>query len=288
MPSLFFAVLSEAKPWIQKTNAKPLHHSGKFRIYQNESMYIVVTGTGKVSMALAVSEFAHLLSKEDRNHMKVWNIGIAGSKNPNSKIGDFFWIHKITDYCSKKDYYPERILTSNIKFETSLTTFDRPIAKVKNSNQFLELSEKELHSISLVDMEASGFFEATSLYFPLENISIGKVISDHLDGNFCKQETVETLIQIHLDTLYAEWILPLPWSKEDKFETIIWPEIYGKINDLRLTETMRHDLKKSLRFYHLRYPNSQIPLPNLDMITSLKSKTDLKSFIDSWKEKLHV
>ncbi|XDD47071.1 phosphorylase [Leptospira sp. WS39.C2] len=288
MPALFFAILSEAKPWIQKTNAKPISHSGKFRIYQKDSMYITITGPGKIPMALAVSEFAHLFGKEERKKMKVWNLGIAGSHIPNTKIGEYFWIHKIKDYNTGKDYYPERILSSKIQKETILTTFDNPIAKIKNENRFQVLTEQELQSISLVDMEGSAFFEAASLYFPLENIAIGKVISDFLEATFCQQETVQTLIENVLDPLYQEWIEPLPWSTDDLFETKFWPELETKISNLRLTETMKHDLKKSLRFFYLRYPNSNIPLPNLETIPNIKSKQDLKLYIQNWKNQLHV
>ncbi|MGJ4732457.1 phosphorylase [Leptospira levettii] len=288
MPSLFFAVLSEAKPWIQKTNAKPVHHSGKFRIYKKDSMYIIISGIGKMAMALAVSEFAHLLPKEERDHMKVWNLGIVGSNQLNWKVGDFFWIHKVTDYSTGKDYYPERMTKSVFGMETNLTTFDRPIAKIKTDNQFQVLNEKDLESVSLVDMEGVGFFEAASLYFPLENISIGKVISDHLEGNFCKPETVESILANLLEPLFLEWTNPLPWVTEDPFETRIWPEIWKEVKVLRLTETMKHDLKKSLRFYFLRYPNTKIPMPNLEIVPKIKSKTEVKSFVEEWKKQLHV
>lgn len=288
MPSLFFAVLSEAKPWIQKTKAKPVPHSGKFRIYQNESMHIVIAGTGKVAMALAVSEFAHRFTRDERNQMKIWNVGIAGSANPNWDVGEYFWIHKISDHASKKDYYLERIVSSQFTKETNLTTFDRPIAKIKNENPFLVLNDEDLKTISLVDMEGSGFFEAASLYFPLENLAIGKVVSDHLEGSFCQQETVETLMEKVMPNLYEEWIQPIPWITDDGFDRKLWPNILSQISDLRLTETMKHDLKRSLRFFHLRYPNSQIPFPNMEIIPTLKSKTDLKRFIDDWKKNLHV
>ncbi|XDD43303.1 phosphorylase [Leptospira sp. WS60.C2] len=288
MPSLFFAVLPEAKPWIEKTNAKPIQHQGRFRIYQNETESIIISGIGKMAMALAVSEFAQMLSKEERKQMKVWNLGIAGANEPGWKLGEFFWIHKIKDYASKKEFYPERILSSQFSKETHLTTFDRPVAKQETTNNFLKLTIDELADVSLIDMEGSGFFEAASLYFPLENMMIGKVVSDHLEGMFCKQETVESLMGDLVNPLYEEWTKPLPWLEKDLFETKLWPEVLSKLNGLRLTETMKHDLKKSLRFYFLRHPNETLPLPNLDLISTLKSKTDLKSFIESWKRRLHV
>ncbi|GBF42835.1 hypothetical protein LPTSP2_21270 [Leptospira ellinghausenii] len=288
MPSLFFAVLSEAKPWIQKTNAKPVHHSGKFRIYKKDSMYIIISGIGKIAMALAVSEFAHLLPKEERDEMKVWNLGIVGSNQPNWKVGDFFWIHKITDFVTGKDYYPERMTSSVFPMETNLTTFDRPVSKTKTENQFQVFNETDLQSVSLVDMEGSGFFEAASLYFPLENISIGKVISDHLEGNFCKPETVESIVTNVMEPLFFEWTTPLPWVTEDPFETKIWPDIWKEVKELRLTETMKHDLKKSLRFYFLRYPNTKIPMPNLELVPKIKSKSEVKTFVEEWKKQLHV
>ncbi|TGL64925.1 phosphorylase [Leptospira jelokensis] len=288
MPSLFFALLSEAKPWIQKTKVTPLSHSGKFRIYQNESTYIIISGPGKIPMALAVSEFASLLSKETRNQMKIWNLGIAGGNMAKTNVGDFYWIHKIRDFASQKDYYPERIQSSSFKKETNLTTFDRPVSKVQTDNRFQVIQEKELETISLVDMEGSGFFEAASLYFPLENIAIGKQISDFLEGRFCKENQVEEMMGSILDPLFEEWNTPLPWMEEDVMETKIWPDISRRLANLRLTETMKHDLKKSLRFFHLRNPNAPIPPPDMGFPQTIKSKSDLKLFLAGWKEKLHA
>lgn len=288
MSALFFAVLSEAKSWLERSQAKPFSHSGKFRIFKNESHFIIISGTGKLSMALAVSEFAHTLSKEERNQMKIWNLGIAGSNNQEIPLGDFFWIHKITDAASGRDFYPDRIMGSQFKKETNLKTFDKPITKEKKVDRFLSLTEEELDGVSLIDMEGSGFFEAASLYFPLENIAVGKVVSDHLEGKFCQSENVEMMLAKILNPLYEEWISPLPWDRVDPFETNDWPIVETFIQDIRLTETMKHDLKKSVRFFRLRNPDSLLPLPETMLKNNLKSKTDLKQFFDDWRKSLHV
>ncbi|TGL44797.1 phosphorylase [Leptospira perdikensis] len=288
MSALFFAVLSEAKPWLTKLQAKPLAHSGKFRIFQKESHYIIISGTGKLSMALAVSEFSHLLSKEKRNQMKVWNLGIAGANSSELSLGEFFWIHKITDFGSQRDFYPDRILNSQFKKETNLNTFDRPITKERGIDRFLSLTEEELQNINLVDMEGAGFFEAASLYFPLENIALGKVVSDHLEGKFCQTEDIETMMAKVTDDLFEEWISPLPWAHVDEIDSIDWPSVETFIQNLRLTETMRHDLKKSIRYFRLRHPHSQLPFPLESEKINLKTKTDLKNYFDQWREILHV
>ncbi|TGL12469.1 phosphorylase [Leptospira meyeri] len=288
MSALFFAVLSEAKPWITKLQAKPMSHSGKFRIFQKENHYIIISGTGKLSMALAVSEFAHILPKPDRNQMKIWNLGIAGSANSEFSLGDYFWIHKITDAATKRDFYPDRVEKSVFAKETTLTTYDRPITKNKTSDQFLSLSQEELENTQLIDMEGSGFFEATSLYFPLENISLGKLVSDHLEGNFCKAETVEAMMAETMEGLFSEWISPLPWIGIDSIGTFDWPLVESFIQNLRLTETMKHDLKKSIRYFRLRNPNTNLPFPDESLKIHLKSKSDLKEYFEQWRKSLHV
>lgn len=288
MSALFFAVLSEAKPWLELLQAKPLSHPGKFRIFQKESHYIIISGTGKLSMALAVSEFAHSLSKEERKQMKVWNLGIAGAYPSELALGDFFWIHKITDVGSQRDFYPDRILNSKFKNETSLKTFDRPVTKEKVVDRFLSLSKEELVDTSLVDMEGAGFFEAASLYFPLENIALGKLVSDHLEGKFCQIEDVEYMMAKIAKDLFEEWTTPLPWNLVDEVESIDWPKVESFIQNLRLTETMKHDLKKSIRFFRLRNPHSPLPFPEESSKINLKSKTDLKTYFDEWRTSLHV
>lgn len=288
MSALFFAVLSEAKPWLELLQAKPLANSRKFRIFQKDSHSIIISGTGKLSMALAVSEYAHSLSKEERNQIKVWNLGIAGSNNNELLLGDFSWIHKITEATTHKDFYPDRILTSHFTRETNLTTFDRPITKEQNINRFLSLTKEELDGVSLVDMEGSGFFEAASLYFPLENIAVGKVVSDHLEGKFCQSEDVEKMMEKVAETLFEEWTSPLPWARIDPIETRDWPQVENFVQNLRLTETMKHDLKKSIRFFRLRNPSSPIPFPDESAKANLKSKTDLKTYLETWRNSLHV
>lgn len=288
MSALFFAVVSEAKPWLELLQAKPLSHPGKFRIFQKESHYIIISGTGKLSMALAVSEFAHSLSKEERKQMKVWNLGIAGAYPSELALGDFFWIHKITDVGSQRDFYPDRILNSKFKNETSLKTFDRPVTKEKVVDRFLSLSKEELVDTSLVDMEGAGFFEAASLYFPLENIALGKLVSDHLEGKFCQIEDVETMMAKIAKDLFEEWTTPLPWNLVDEVESIDWPKVESFIQNIRLTETMKHDLKKSIRFFRLRNPQAPLPFPEESSKINLKSKTDLKSYFDEWRTSLHV
>ncbi|MCW7494305.1 phosphorylase [Leptospira sp. 2 VSF19] len=288
MSALFFAVLSEAKPWLELLQAKPLSPSGKFRIFQNESHYIIISGTGKLSMALAVSEFAHTLSKVERNQMKIWNLGIAGANQIAFSLGDHFWIHKVTDAATGKDFYPDRIINSQFKNETNLKTFDRPITKEKKIDRFFTLTEHELDGVNLVDMEGSGFFAAASLYFPLENIAIAKVVSDHLEGKFCQSNDVEMMMAKIAKPLYEEWISPLPWNLGDNIESDDWPKVENFIKDIRLTETMKHDLKKSIRFFRLRNPNSLLPFPEDTLKENLKSKTDLKHFFDEWRKTLHV
>lgn len=265
-----------------------MSHSGKFRIFQKENHYIIISGTGKLSMALAVSEFAHILPKPDRNQMKIWNLGIAGSANSKFSLGDFFWIHKITDAATKRDFYPDRVEKSVLTKETTLTTYDRPITKNKASDQFLSLSQEELENTQLIDMEGSGFFEATSLYFPLENISLGKLVSDHLEGNFCKAETVESMMAETMEVLFNEWISPLPWIGIDSIDTFDWTLVESFIRNLRLTETMKHDLKKSIRFFRLRNPKINLPFPDESLKILLKSKSDLKEYFEQWRKSLHV
>ncbi|BDA80009.1 hypothetical protein LPTSP3_g29390 [Leptospira kobayashii] len=293
MGVITFALVSEAKPWILALGAKPDPTQGRFRYFRTQEHILAVTGVGKLAAALALGEISHKIPKEERKYHRIWNLGIAGTTSPNKSLGDFFWINRITDDSTKKEYFPERIESFSLKAEAHLTTFDRPVSfsKARNSKplpNFRELSESESESVDLVDMEASGFFEAASLYFDLEQIQVGKIISDHLEGTFCTENKVIEYMERTLEPLLSDFLKPFAWEKE---ETVSNPEKTNWRNigeSLHFTESMLVELEKTILYFKLRHPNSEIPLPEFPTEEKKLEKRIAKEIFQIWLGRLLV
>lgn len=296
MRVLFFALFSEAKPWIEALGATVAPQNSRFRKYTCANATIYVTGTGKLAMALAVSEFAHSLSQREKKRTKLWNLGIAGSTNDLTKLGDFFWISKLRDMATNKDYYPERWEESFYKKEATLLCFDKPVSTQANLSGFIYWDAKiwEEDQITLIDMESVGFFVAAETYFPLENISMGKFVSDHLEGNFCTPDLVDKLVSPHVEQLLKEWEIPVVKFGEDPLTEDLWNEVQTFLRPFPLSESMNQNLKKSIRFFLLNHPEKSLPYPNLNFISNhnlenLKiEKRHTKLILESWTALLHA
>lgn len=288
MGALFFALGSEAKPWIQITNAKPVRENSRFRRFESPDATIFITGIGKMSMAVAVAEYALSLQKEERIRTKIWNLGIAGSTTNKHNLGDFFWIHKLTDHSLKKDFYPERWQSSSFVKESNLVTVDHPMSKNADQAGFIRATEEILENYQLIDMEASGFFFAAEMYFPVENIQIGKIVSDHLEGTFCTAQSVESLINNHTQKLFEEWKETVPDWDKDPLTKETWTSIQQTTTALQFTESMVHELKRAVRYFLLTNPNQKIPMPEILVKDKSLEKREAKQIFERWKTHLYA
>ncbi|NUM42991.1 MAG: hypothetical protein HUU45_15350, partial [Leptospiraceae bacterium] len=96
--------------------------------------------------------------------------------------GDIFLVHKVTDLATKKDYYPD-VFQSSFR-EISIVTSDTPVF---DSSIFKEKV--------FVDMESSGFFEASSVFFGPDRIFIIKILSDFLEKNSITKNLIRRLVK---------------------------------------------------------------------------------------------
>jgi len=292
MSALFFALAAEAKPWIQALNAKPDREQGHFRFYHTleREHSIAITGPGKVAMAMAVTEFAQKIHKSKRkDHYKIWNLGICGSVNSDFAIGDFFWINKVKDASSGRSFYPERIQKLSDHRELAITTFEKPVTTQANatSNIFQFHSREELSDTILVDMEASGFFEAASIYFDLQYIQIGKVVSDHLEGTICDanqiQNYFESNCQMLMDTFLAKDLQAHPVVLDESS----WEKYQSIGLSLHFTESMLSDLKKAIIYFKIKHPSREVPNPILPQLSKPMEKIQSKQVFANWKKALY-
>jgi hypothetical protein len=293
MSAIFFALSSEAKPWIEALGAKPAPRQGHFRFYHSEKHTIVITGPGKLAMAMAVTELAMKLPRSDRHPgYRVWNLGICGSTNKNHAIGSFFWCNKIEDWTRQKYFYPERLEKFEVTSEAQITTFDRPISIYDKADPgFFEiLSKDQLKSISLVDMESAGFFEAASIYFDMSLIQVGKVVSDHLNGEMCTVEHVFDLMTNTVSSLLADFELESPYPNLDVLSKAEWNDCRQLAEEYHFTESMLVDLRKSVIYFKIRHlpESTTIPVPIKKESLRAFEKRDAKEIFLQWKSLLHV
>ena len=180
------ALHEEARPLIEKFGLKKAPHIHRMALYSRDDIRLVVSGVGKVKSAIATT-YALANVKSPENTIAI-NFGLCGCRDTRRPLGELVFINKITDAATNRDYYPEVILKHNLP-EASLTTFDNHVLKNRN-----------LIFSDMVDMEASGFFTASTTFIPLENVYCLKLISDHLEDLKLDPHMVREKIEACLDT----------------------------------------------------------------------------------------
>lgn len=156
---LYTALPCEAKPLIRHFNLKKNNEIQLFEIYSNKTIYLTVTGVGKVAMATAIGYTQALLSTN--SFPVLINIGIAGHQF--HQLGSLFLIDQMVDADSGKRFYPP--LTFSFPCPSSIIqTASRPISNYQDY---------------LYDMEATAFYETATRFTHGELAQCLKVISDN-------------------------------------------------------------------------------------------------------------
>lgn len=273
---LVFALLSEAKPFLQRLSAKGIHSQGNQRLFEFSGGFILVTGVGKIASAIGVTAFSAKIALEKRQTSRIWNLGSSGAMDRTLEIGSFHWIHKVTDQGSGKEEFPSFIEKIPPNLETSLLTLDSPLYSDANPHQ---------GTAQLVDMEGFGFFKAANLYFPTENIRIGKWVSDYLEP--CSAEHLTNLAELHADTLLEQISVPLPYLSETEELNVFLREQEKLAEELGYTTSMVWEVKHYVRFY-LNAKNNAL-FPNIKNFPTLprkvKNKLERKKLHEDWKTK---
>jgi adenosylhomocysteine nucleosidase len=166
---IFTALPIEAKPLVRHFKMKKDLTRTNFDTFMSSNLTLVVSGLGKTKMAAAVGH--SMAPKQQTPVVAAINIGIAGApKHDDFQLGRVFVANKIIDAGSRREFFPDLLKPIGIS-ETTVTTHDRPVTS--------NASIANYHG--LVEMEASGFFTAASAFLPPHQISIIKVVSDHVE-----------------------------------------------------------------------------------------------------------
>ena len=195
-------------------------------------------------------------------------------KKSRTNIGELFMINKILDDSSDKIYYPE-IIIDHVMNESSITTVGTPV---------LDGGKKY---DTLVDMEAHEIFSICSNFVPIHNISIIKLVSDHMDGQelFTQPSIVSELFKERMDEiihfinqfkLIDNMVTPILFKKD-----MVW--IKNTKGKYLLTASQVDQLINYAKGYRLR--NHDNILPELD-IQIPKTKNNQKDTFKLICEKL--
>ncbi len=260
------ALHCEAKPLISLFDLKKDPSSTQFDLFRNAEITLIVSGMGKIRSAVATTCVLNNRSE----HAAVINFGICGSANAQRKIGDVCVINKVTDHASGREFFPDPI--RKIEFpESSLVTFDRPVVTENISGMNLDL----------VDMEASGFFQAAAMFLGPHRIVCLKIISDFLELSHISKEFISGLVEKNLPYIekcirHLQEVSPLPALIFSESEVELLASIRTR---LRLTETQFRQLQDWSKSYKVRN-QSELAVLRTFLTIDIQTKSDNKHAFD--------
>lgn len=153
------ALSCEARPLIHHYRLNGQQAENGFRVYENDTMRLIVAGMGKCAAAAACAYLQGLAPEEKH----VWlNVGIAG--HVSLHVGEAILAQKIIDAATDAAWYPPLLFTPPCRTVT-LISVDQP-----NSNYVADVA---------CDMEASGFYATAARFNSCELVQVFKVISDN-------------------------------------------------------------------------------------------------------------
>lgn len=263
----------EAQPFIHQLNLKKDSESYKFEIFKNEEITLIITGIGKVKSAVAVT---YLFSKYEPVTSDLFiNVGVCGTENKNIAIGTTFICNKIIDGDEKKTFYPD-MLFRHLFEEASVETSS---SIVNNDNIRLEGK--------IVDMEASGIYQAALIFLQPHQMFFVKIVSDYLKFENLTREGISKIIDDKA-LIILRWIneIKLEFSFDKGLLTNKEQELIKHlVENLKLSSTMENQLKQLIKYYKLQYGDFTEIL-NMYINTECKSKNEGKRYFAELKQKL--
>ncbi len=157
------ALYMEAAPFIRRFHCNADVSFLHGRVFLGEQATVIVTGTGMVAAAIALTEALTRLTPKE-NDLFV-NIGVCGCSSSEVPLGETFLIHKLTDGTTGRDYYPDMLFLHSLR-EAALITV--PIPQQTAREGFV-----------LYDTEATALYLAALPHFSTDRLFFFKTVSDH-------------------------------------------------------------------------------------------------------------
>jgi len=217
------ALAAEAKPLIARFQLQRI--DAPLPLYKKDDLYLVVSGMGKVSSAIATT----FLQTKMSSIAAYVNVGIAG--HASLPIGTSIMASKIIDPTNGSTFYPT-FLTAPFCTTQTVCCTDSP--------------EFTFSTDAVYDMESIGFAQAAAKFSSSEFIHCYKVISDNLSSlATIDPEKAEGLIVDHLPQIQElTKLLREQLQKTPSFSKIPltpWKERW------HFTQTQEHQLQRLLQ-----------------------------------------
>jgi len=260
---IYAALPCEAKPLVEHFNLKKDTAVQPFAVYFNQELCLTVTGLGKSAMAAGVAYTQALFATIE--HPVLVNIGIAGHKD--HAVGSLFLIDKITDFDSRKSYYPPLVFTPPC-----------PTAHIQTVSRPQLVYDREY----LCDMEASAFYETAVRFSTGELIHCLKIVSDNelSPAENIQPKLVSQLLAAHVAAIET---LLLELSRLAKLITAPESKIFGQLTQrYRFTVSEQGQLKNRLSRWAALTHNQ---IPELDEAQLRKGK-DVLCWLDQQINKI--
>lgn len=278
MIGIFTALYCEAQPFIKRLNLKRMPDINRFQVFSGDDVSLVITGTGPIQAAIGVTSFYSVHPPESGDILV--NAGICGTSDENTKPGSLFLCNKIYDQCSGRCFYPD-ILFPHPFHEAGINTCFK-IAD-RSSEAFYDLPE------CLTDMEASGIYQAGSLFFQPHRMFFLKIVSDHMKGERVSPEMAASLVDTNASAV-IEWLFKLHREiPADEFVFTDEEELCLKrlAECLKLTVSMEVQLRQLMCWHRLHY-GSFTDAVNLfienNRLEECRSKKEGKIYFDLLKK----
>ncbi len=228
------AMACEAKSLTRPLGLKKLKEFREFPVYEGGDFSLVISGIGKTACATAT---AFLLTRFEANSSDLFiNLGLCGTKSPHLATGQVVIANKITDHDSGRCFIPDMMWRHPFQ-EVSIETFSRCVEDGWGGTRI---------SATCVDMEASGAFEAANFFLSPHQISIVKIVYDHLSPGKNDQAFVTDFLTMPCARI-STWLRELPSGllKEQEPLTNQDHELLRHVaREMRLTDTMSHKLRQ--------------------------------------------
>jgi hypothetical protein len=243
------AMQPEARSLIAGLGLKKNHCITRFRVYESPECALIVSGTGKVRSAVATT---FLLTHYRASREDFWvNVGVCGAAEPGAEAGSLFLINRIRDHETRRELFPD-ILYEHDFAEEAIETFSAPVASAENAD----------FETRLVDMEASGAFEAARFFLPPHRAAMIKVVLDCLEPDSVSREDVEGVMRSVTDMI-------VPWLKRIGGDELDKEELTAKAclpadgllescaARMDLSEALRVELDNLLKYLHAADPEGE-------------------------------
>ena len=240
---LIAAMKPEADPLIRFYRLKKDMSVTAFPVFRNDSVALVISGTGKLRSAAASAMLLTMYEAQKDDTLLV-NIGFAGSRTRSVVPGQLFVIHKITDADTCRDYYPDVLPETGLP-RAELTTFPRPVFEPPEDSSKEALEGR----IVLCDMEAAGIMEASARFLETQQVLMLKVVSDLLSPDGLIADVLKGYMDDRVSDL-AKTIQTV-YEENGRYRKVLFADEMNRLAEIaamhKFTKDMTRQLERILR-----------------------------------------